>query len=70
MQLIDNWRKAWRMFSVQALALLAALPLVWTGLPEDVKAMVPLEWRQWIMIAIALGGIAGRLVAQPAVEKT
>lgn len=69
MKLIENWRQAWQMFSVQALALLAALPLVWMGLPDDVKAMVPAEWRQWIMIAIAIGGIAGRLVAQPKVEK-
>lgn len=69
MKLIDNWRQAWQMFSVQALALLAALPMVWMTLPEDVKAMVPQDWTKYIMIAIAIGGIAGRLVAQPKVDK-
>jgi len=70
MQLIDNWRKAWRMFSVQALALLAALPAVWMTLPEDIKLMVPADWTKYLMIAIALGGLVGRLIAQPAVDKT
>lgn len=69
MQLIDNWRKAWRMFSVQALALLAALPLVWMGLPEDVKAMVPQDWTKYLMIAIAIGGLVGRMIAQPKIDK-
>lgn len=70
MQLIDNWRKAWRMFSVQALALLAALPVVWMGLPDDVKAMVPQDWTKYLMIAIALGGLVGRMIAQPSADKT
>jgi hypothetical protein len=69
MRLVENWKQAWKMFSVQALALLAALPVVWMTLPEDVKAMVPADWMKWIMVAIAIGGLVGRLIAQPKVEK-
>jgi len=70
MHLVENWRQAWRMFSVQALALLAALPVVWMTLPEDLKAMVPQDWTKYIMVAVAIGGLVGRLVAQPKIDKT
>lgn len=68
MRLIPEWRKAWRMFSMQALALIAALPLVWAELPPEITAMVPASWRPWIMAALALGGMAGRLIDQRARE--
>lgn len=64
MNLVENWRSAWRWFSVQALAALAVLPLVWPALPADVRAWVPPEWQPWILVALAIGGIAGRLVDQ------
>lgn len=64
MTLIPNWRECWRWFSVQALAAIAALPLVWPSLPADVRAWVPDSWQPWILVALALGGIAGRLVDQ------
>jgi hypothetical protein len=69
MQLIENWKQAWKLFSVQALALLAALPVVWMSLPEDIKAMVPADWMKWIMVAIAIGGLFGRMIAQPGAGK-
>lgn len=64
MKLIPDWRNAWKWFSVQALAILIALPVLWMGLPADVKAMVPEAWKPWIMVAIAVAGFAGRLVDQ------
>lgn len=64
MKLIPNWRDAWRWFSVQALAILAAEPLVWAQLPADVKAMLPPDWRTIFFVTIAFGGILGRLVDQ------
>jgi hypothetical protein len=64
MKPINNWRDGWKMFSVQALAVLAALPLVWSQLPPDVQAMLPDEWRPFVLTIIALGGLAGRFVDQ------
>ena len=69
MQMVDNWKAAWRWFSVQALAALVALPVVWASLPEDTKAMMPDGWAKWIMFAIAVGGLVGRLTNQPGVPK-
>lgn len=64
MRFVENWRNAWKWFSVQALAVIIALPMVWMALPADVKAMVPDGWEKWIVIAIAAAGLMGRLVDQ------
>lgn len=64
MTLIHDWRSAWRWFSVQALAAIALLPVVWPTLPPQVHAWVPEEWRPWIIVGLAVGGIVGRLIDQ------
>jgi hypothetical protein len=64
MKLVDGWRGAWRWFSMQALAVLALAPVVWATLPPDVRAWVPQDWQPWLLVAIAVGGIAGRLIDQ------
>lgn len=63
MKLIDNWRRAWRMWSVQA----AALMVAWGTLPVDMQAAivaavgVPPERVPAILGALV---ILGRLVQQ------
>lgn len=64
MKLVPDWRRAWRWFSVQALAVLAALPVAWAELPPDVQAMLPETWRPWLLAGLALAGLVGRLVDQ------
>ena len=64
MKLIDNWRDGWRWFSARVLFALAALPLIWSQLSPDVQAMLPDEWRPFVLTIIALGGLAGRFVDQ------
>lgn len=68
MRLVDNAREAWKWYSVQALAVLALLPLVWAELPAEVVDMIPAETRRWIMVAIAISGIVGRLIPQKSAE--
>ena len=64
MRLIPEWRRAWRYYSTQALIALAALPMVWAELPPEVKDVTPEQWRPWIVSGLAIGGLAGRLIAQ------
>jgi hypothetical protein len=65
--LIPNWRRAWRMFSVQA----SALTLVWLALPEEKQAAIvalagiPPDAVPGTLVALA---ILGRIVAQPKVQ--
>jgi hypothetical protein len=69
MNLIPNWKKAWRMFSIQAQGLALALVGAWQASPEDLRGQVP----SWVMVSllalILVGGIVGRLISQPAVAK-
>ena len=64
MKLVENWKQCWRWFSVQALAAVALLPVVWPSLPPQVTGWVPESWRPWILVLLAVAGIIGRLVDQ------
>jgi di/tricarboxylate transporter len=64
MKLVDDARRAWRWFSVQALAVLAVVPLIWGELPPEVTALIPAGWHPYILAGVAVAGIMGRLVDQ------
>jgi di/tricarboxylate transporter len=64
MRLVENAAAAWRWASVQVLAVLAVLPIVWAEMPDEIRAMLPPEWHPWILSALAVGGIVGRLIKQ------
>jgi hypothetical protein len=64
LSLIPNWRKAWRMLSVQ----IAALLVVWLALPIDTQAAV-LSYvgvsKDSMTGIMGILIIVGRVVAQP-----
>jgi hypothetical protein len=64
MKLVPNARSAWRWFSVQLMALTAALQVAWETLPADALAVIPAEWRGYITLALILLAIVGRLIDQ------
>lgn len=68
-RLIPNWKRAWRMFSVQAQALAVAVLGGWQALPDDLRASIP----PWAVVTLATGlllaGIVGRLIDQPRVRE-
>lgn len=37
MKLVDDWKSAWRWFSMHALVLAGVIPTVWAELPPDLK---------------------------------
>lgn len=69
MKLVPDWHLAWKWFSVQALAILAVIPMVWINLPPDLKAYIPTKYGVYITIAVALAGISGRVIDQTPKEK-
>lgn len=68
MKLVEDWKEAHKWLSVQVLTILAATPFVWIALPEDIKAMLPPEWRPWVLSILAIGGLIGRLKDQKNVK--
>lgn len=66
MKLIANWKSMHRAFSVQAMALAAAIQGVWPTIPEDLKAALPHNLVHWVSIALLAAGILGRLIDQGA----
>ncbi len=68
MKLIANWRKAYKMLSIQAMAFATAIQGAWMFIPEDMKATIPPNVVQWVTMGLLVFGIAGRLVDQPKVK--
>jgi len=64
MKLVDNWKSAWRWFSIHCLWIAAAIPNVWAELPSDLKSAIPPGTMGAIAALVAICGIAGRLVDQ------
>lgn len=68
MKLIPNWRRAWRMFSVQAMTAATAILGAWQAFPPDLKDALPEAWVHGSAMALLVLGIVGRLIAQPATQ--
>ncbi len=72
MTLIPNWRKAWRMISVQAMAAGAAVQAAWAALGDDMKSALgpdALKYVAYLTIALLLIGMGGRVIKQKKVTK-
>jgi hypothetical protein len=64
MKMVPDAKRAWRFFSVQAMALQGAAAAAWLAVPDDMRAAVPSEWLAIGALAITALGIIGRLVDQ------
>ena len=64
MRLVKGARRAWRWWSMQAMAAAAAIPFAWGALPGEVRDAIPEGWLRWITAAVLIGGIVGRLISQ------
>jgi hypothetical protein len=64
-ELIDDARRWWRLFSVQAMLLAGAIQGTWAAFGDDLKQNIP----HWLVTTITLGllaaGVGGRLTKQP-----
>lgn len=69
MRLEEDWKSAWRWFSMQAMALNVGFLATWAMLPTEFKEAMP----SWFMPAVAIGllltGMIGRLMQQKPSEK-
>jgi hypothetical protein len=79
--IIDNWRSAWRMVSVQCMTaagllqgLYEALQDGWLSLPAEVQQLVlqsvPAKTVHYVTALLMLVGVVGRLIKQPKLHAT
>jgi hypothetical protein len=64
MKFIEEWKQAWRMFSIQAMTLAVAIQGAWPAVPDDLKATLPPHLVHYITIGLLVAGIFGRMVKQ------
>ena len=64
MKLVENAGQAWKWFSVQAFVAIGLLQAAWETLPPEAVNIIPVDWRGYITLGLAIAGIAGRLIAQ------
>lgn len=64
-EIIDDARRLWRMFSVQAMALSIAVQGAWSAFSDDLKQYIPHGMISAISIGLLFIGIGGRMVKQP-----
>lgn len=78
MKIIDNWKQAWKLKSVQVGAISAffyALILfseqfvqVWNIIPQDLKNLIPAQWQEYVGIFVGVAMVLARLKKQPEIH--
>jgi len=63
-RLVEDWGRAWRWFSVQAMVLSGVVQAAWDALPADLKQYLPHGLGLALSLGFLLLGIGGRLVRQ------
>jgi len=64
MTLIPNIKQAWKMFSIQAQALNAALLVSWQSLPMSFQTVLPVQYLLIIAVTLLVLGVVGRVIQQ------
>lgn len=64
-ELVENWRSAWRWFSVQLLTVLAIMPTLYDNAEIFQQFFTPTAFHALMSILAVLAAL-GRLVKQPA----
>lgn len=63
-ELVEDWRKAWRWFSVNAMIVAAAIQGALLQIPDDMKTHIPEALVSGSTIALLILGVVGRLIKQ------
>ncbi len=64
MNLIADWKAGWKLLSVQANSIGAAIAVTYASMYEQLKDTLPPQYMAGITAAVFVLGIVGRLVSQ------
>lgn len=63
-QLVDEWRNAWRWFSMNCMAGAIAVQVTWASLDAEQRASLPPYSATAVTVALLVMGVIGRMVKQ------
>ncbi|EQB0737827.1 hypothetical protein ACYAXE_004322 [Klebsiella oxytoca] len=64
MQLIENWKSAWKMWSVRILAMLAIVATSWAAVPDSVKTLIPDQYLGYVVGFVSVCAAIARIIKQ------
>lgn len=69
LQLVEDWKDAWKWVSTQSLALSIALITTWLAIPDDLRTRAP-DWLIFVLLlVIGVTGFFGRVIQQSTSKK-
>lgn len=68
LEIIPDWRHAWKWVSVNCMALTLAIDGSWLAIPQDMRDHLPNHIASLITVALMALGILGRFVKQTPVK--
>lgn len=63
-ELVEDWRDAWRWLSVNCMMLVLTVLGAWAAIPDDLKQHLPPLLVNGVCIGVLVLGVLGRLVKQ------
>lgn len=73
MKIIENWRKAYKWYSVHILLLFTIMPAVWEAIPHEWRDAIPPNVLAILASVMGAAGVLARLTSQekkPDVDST
>lgn len=64
MKLVDNWKQAWKWYSVHIMLVIVALPEIWGYFPLEWRESLPPSTFKYMMMFLGGSAIAARLFSQ------
>ena len=64
MKLVDNWKSAWKWYSIHIMVVIVALPEIWGYFPQEFKDSLPPHALAGLTTFLGISAIVARLVSQ------
>lgn len=64
LRLVQNWRSAWKWYSVHIMLVIVALPEIWGYFPQEFKDSLPPGTLKYVMMFLGVSAILARMFSQ------
>lgn len=64
LRLVQNWRSAWKWYSIHIMIVIVALPEIWSYFPQEFKDSLPPGVFKYAMMFLGVSAILARMFSQ------